>query len=337
MELLRIVSMIMVLVVHIDGASLGLPEPYGHFNTLDSRSIWQLTVEAFAIIGVNCFTIISGYFGIRLRLRSCLSFIFQCLFYSVGIYTAISIAIPSFFSWEGWIESWLILSHNDLWYVPAYFGLMIISPVLNAGLESLTKKQYALVLTLFAFFNIWLGWVWNAQFNPTGYTIVQLIFVYMIGRYIRLYGCKKANAGRTLFTHRPIWIYIGGNILVLGTSIWMPSVKAFAYNSPAVLLSTIGLFLVFRNMEFTSRAVNIIAKSAFAVYLIHKNPLIWGNIIRPSVRYMWEHLSLPAFSVAAILLIIAIFMAAIIADGIRRQIYEICVNRFLRNTANSPK
>lgn len=124
-ELLRIISMLMVLTVHVDGASLGLPAPDGDFASLSGHDVWRLAVESVAIIGVNCFTMISGYFGIRLRWKSALSFLFECLFYSVAIYIVGCIAFGGF-SWSGWIESWMILSHTDLWYVPAYFGLMLL-------------------------------------------------------------------------------------------------------------------------------------------------------------------------------------------------------------------
>ena len=142
-ELLRIVSMLMVLAVHVDGASLGLPEPMGDIASLTAHDVWRIVVEAVAIIGVNCFTMISGYFGVRLRLRGVLSFLFQCAFYSVGIYTVVAIVFPGQFSWQGWLESWMVLTHTDLWYVPAYFGLMLLSPVLNAGLDALPKRTFA--------------------------------------------------------------------------------------------------------------------------------------------------------------------------------------------------
>ena len=59
-ELLRIVSMLMVLAVHVDGASLGLPEPMGDIASLTARDVWRIIVEAVAIIGVNSFTMNSG-------------------------------------------------------------------------------------------------------------------------------------------------------------------------------------------------------------------------------------------------------------------------------------
>ena len=75
MEMLRIVSMLMVLAVHVDGASLGLPDACGDACSLDSRAWWRLVVEGFAIVGVNCFTMISGYFGVRLTWRSVVRFL----------------------------------------------------------------------------------------------------------------------------------------------------------------------------------------------------------------------------------------------------------------------
>lgn len=41
-ELLRIVSIVMVLIVHLDGASLGLPEPMGNITAVSGRDWWRL-------------------------------------------------------------------------------------------------------------------------------------------------------------------------------------------------------------------------------------------------------------------------------------------------------
>lgn len=318
-ELLRIVSMLMVLAVHVDGASLGLPEPMGDIASLTARDVWRIVVEAVAIIGVNCFTMISGYFGVRLRLRGVLSLLFQCAFYSVGIYTAVSIVFPEQFSWQGWLESWMVLTHTDLWYVPAYFGLMLLSPVLNAGLDALPKRTFAVVLALFIGFNLWCGWWWHGTFNPTGYTIVQLVMVYMIARYIRLHVSMEG-----IRRHRGAiaWAYLASLVAIAVMAVYMPPLQAYAYNSPFVLLSTVSFFLIFLSFDFTSRPVNYIARSAFAVYLIHKAPLVWGNIMRPSVIYLWDTLSLPLFTLAAAGVILGFYLVAIAVDQLRRWMFD---------------
>lgn len=315
-ELLRIVSMMMVLAVHIDGASLGLPE-----SITSSRDVWRLVVEALAIVGVNCFTMISGYFGIKLSLKNVISFIFQCVFYSVGIYTAFGIAFPSHFSWSGWLESWMVLTHTDLWYVPAYFCLMIISPMLNAGMDALTKRMFTIVLCLFTAVNIWGGWWWGGSFNPTGYTVIQLVWVYMIARYLRVYCMIEPNKRK----RTALWALASYAVSVFGIAVCavnMPTLKAYAYNAPLVITATVALFAFFLCLDIRSHTVNYIAKSAFAVYLLHKAPIVWGNAMKPAVVYLWESLPLAAFTFAAIGLMAGIYVLAMAIDALRRMISD---------------
>lgn len=319
-ELLRIVSMLMVLAVHVDGASVGLPEPMGDIASMTARDVWRIAVETLAIIGVNCFTMISGYFGIRLRWRGVLSFLFQCVFYSVGICTVYAIFFPCKVSWTGWLESWMVLTHTDLWYVPAYFGLMLLSPVLNVVLDALSRRTFAVVLAVFIVFNQLCGWWMHGAFNPTGYTLVQLVQVYMIARYIRLHvsieGIRRHR--KTICA-----VYVASLVAIAAMAVYMPPLQAFAYNSPAVLLSTVSFFLIFLSFDFTSRRINYIARSAFAVYLIHKAPLVWVNIMRPAVIHLWSTLSLPLFTLGAAGVIVAFYLVAIAIDPLRRRMFDI--------------
>lgn len=313
-ELLRIVSMLMVLTVHADGASLGLPEVRGDWEALTTRDVWRLVVESIAIIGVNCFTLISGYFGIRLRWKSALSFIFQCLFYSVGLATVFGIAFPSHFSITAWAESWLVLSHTDLWYVPAYFGLMLLSPVLNAGIENMSCKQLGAFASGFLLFNLWCGWFWEGSFNPTGYTLVQLIMMYLIGRYIKIADFRISKT-------TTLALYTASVAAIFATSVYLPTLKAFAYNSPFVVAASVLFLLLFKELQFKSQAINFFASSAFAVYLFHKAPLFWGNAMKPTVIKMWQSMNLVEFTFAVAGLIVAIYLFATALDLIRRKIW----------------
>lgn len=316
-ELLRIVSMLMVLGVHIDGASLGLPEASGNWGALTARDMWQLGAESFCIVGVNCFTMISGYFGIRPTIKNVGAYLFQCIFYSVGIYTLGLIIRPDACSWGGWAESWLVLSHNDLWYVPAYFLLMLLSPILNYGLDQLSRRQTGYILVALTVYNVWCGWWWNGSFNPTGYTIMQLILVYIAGGYIRRY----VNLNAVSFARA--WLaggYLLSAVAVVVSSVYLPPLKAFAYNSPLVLAETIFLFLLFSTLHFQSRAVNRLAKGAFAVYLIHKAPLIWGGVMKPAVIMLWHTNPLWLFVLESIALCIAIYLCAAAVDILRQRI-----------------
>lgn len=322
-ELLRIVSMLMVLLVHVDGASLGLPKPQTAHSAGD---IWKLAVESFAIIGVNCFTLISGYFGIRLRLRSVCGYIFQCLFYSVGVYAVYTAFHPASFSWAALGESFLVLSSTDLWYVPAYFVLMLLAPWLNAGCQSMDRKQLLWSVAAFTAVNMWCGWLWGAKFNPTGYTVVQLVDVYLIGRVLA--GFLPAGESHSTHTAKhAVMLYLAAYMAIFICALWLPSAKAFAYNSPAVMLASVSFFIIFTSFRLQSRMVNSLAAGAFAVYLIHKNPLIWVHYMRPWVRYGWSHMSLGMFSLYTVLFVLGWYVIGAGIDCIRRFLWGKIENR----------
>ena len=67
-ELLRIVSMILVMVVHADYVSFGPPTQTDISNSF-LYSFSRSGIEAISAICVNVFVLISGWFGIRYCLR----------------------------------------------------------------------------------------------------------------------------------------------------------------------------------------------------------------------------------------------------------------------------
>lgn len=72
-EMLRILSMMMVLMVHFVGATFGLPTRE-QLYALDSGDLWKDVLESLSIVGVNCFVLISGYYGIKATRRRLLDF-----------------------------------------------------------------------------------------------------------------------------------------------------------------------------------------------------------------------------------------------------------------------
>ena len=330
MELLRIISMLMVLLVHIDGASLGLPYLNGNMSQLNTHNAWKLIVESFTIIGVNCFVLISGYFGIRPTWRGFLKFTGYCMFYSVGIYALAGLYthftgnFADKWNWTGMLDSFRVYTHTDLWFVPAYLGLYLLSPFINKAIETIDKRHYTIFLISFILFNIYAGWLWGGSFNPTGYTIIQLIMLYLIGQYIRKYipdykhNCKYAIIGYLLFTS-----------LIFIQSLYSTPTFAFAYNSPFVLASSISFFLIFHTIKFNNKLINLLASSAFSIYLIHKNPLIWMHL-KKIVFSLWSQFDLITFSFIVILLTIGIFILCCFIDQIRKFITIFMHNLFNR-------
>lgn len=317
-ELLRIISMMMVLVVHMDGATVGLPD--GLNKEIDAHEIWSLAVESAVIIGVNCFTLISGYFGIRLRVRSVAVYLFQCVFYAVGIATFACLSNPAKYTLGYWLENWMVLTHTDLWYVPAYFCLMLLSPVINGGMASLSRMRNMVLVGAFVLFNLWAGWWWGGRFNPTGYTVVQLVMVYMTGRLMSMYS-RPAKMGAAAWGA----VYVAATAAVFLSASVLPMAKVFAYNSPLVLLSSVAFFNIFLCIKLRSAVINYVARSAFAVYLVHKAPVIWGDYLKPFMYGEWNSLSLSEYTLLMVGMAAGIYLAVMLLDKVRRIISEFLI------------
>lgn len=82
-ELLRNISMFMILVIHANFVSL----PRIGYEELMSNTVPSVTrffIESLGIVAVNVFVFISGWFGVKTRTKSVLSFIYLILFYLLG-------------------------------------------------------------------------------------------------------------------------------------------------------------------------------------------------------------------------------------------------------------
>ena len=322
-EALRIVAMMAVIGVHLDGASLDLPVPAGDVAAVPVRDWWRLLVEALTIIGVNCFTLISGYFGIRASVHGFVRFAVQCLFYGVGICTAVMllrVAQGGSWEWMEWGKSWLVFTHTDLWYVPAYLGLFLLSPLLNAGVKGLTQRRFAATLAAFVIFNVYGGWLCGGRFNATGYTIMQLVMMYLIGRYLGEYVPLRGNARLRLAA---VATYIVASLLTAVMGVYAAGTFTFAYNQPLVIVASVALFVAFATLQFHSRVVNWLASGAFAAYLLHKNPYVWVEYVRPTARGVWEGSSLLEFTLFYVLFAVAIYLAATLTDHLRRRLITV--------------
>lgn len=312
-ELLRILAMLFIVIVHLDGAALGLPRPTGDASLLTARDWWRLAVESFSIVGVNCFTLISGYFGIRFNWRGLLNFTLECLFYSVLIYFVMIAAGHARWSWPTMIDVCRVYTHTDLWYVPAYLGLYLLSPFLNAAVTLMSRSRFTMLTLVFVLYNVWAGWLYEGRFNPTGYTVIQLVMIYLVGRMLSLYNLRAVPRSLSLA------LYIAMAVVTVFMAVWLPSNMAFAYNSPVIIVQSVALFVFFTGFEFISPTVNRLAAGSFAVYLIHKNPYVWVSYIVPSAVAMWRSLTLWQYTAWMLVVAVTIFILSSLFDMARSK------------------
>lgn len=313
-ELLRIIAMFMVLILHANSHALGLPSAESIQQKV-AHEVFRITFQCFAVVGVNVFVMISGWFGIRASLKGFISLWFQVIYFYFGsliVLWALGVVPLSFSN----LASVFCLNDNG-WFIKSYSILYILSPVLNSFLETASKKKIGLFLLSFFAFETVFGIVNNAEFAH-GYSALSFCGIYLLAGYCRKFGWRLSRKSLLV-------LYVGISLLNICINCFVTifsipgSGVVMYYCSPLVILPSIALVLWFSGLSLRpNRVINFIAASAFAVYLFHDFHLIRTVLFSPLVRYSDAQLGLLGVAIA----IISIYAIAIILDQPRKWIWS---------------
>lgn len=300
-ELLRIISIFIILLHHFCVHAL-----YPEVLRLDIQgkswdSHFLLFIHAFLYIGVNCFILISGFYGIKTKWHSLLTLYLIYAFYNL-MHPIIRI-IPPLLHGEGFVLPYPLkdiimrtlfpFSHGHLWFMDCYLALFFVAPLLNVAITALHRKQHLYILCLLTFLHTYCGNFWHLSFNPNGYTLANFVYLYMIGAYIHKYLTSDYIDN---YRWRWLCLYIISGLLWGICSmmkaykgvfpIHIPHWYTFSYNNILLLLTTVFFFLFILSFHFKSKAINWVAASTLGVYML--NEMVFG--------YKWIKLYAHRFS-----------------------------------------
>lgn len=317
-ELLRIIAIFMVLAGHANARVLGLPSP-SDFVSSTSSSVMRMLFSSVVVYGVNIFVMISGWFGIHAKPKGLAKLLFEVLFLLWGIYAVFLLTGNATFNMHD-IKVCLALT-DEYWFVMAYVGLYIFSPVLNAFVEKASKRELQLLLVGFYVFQCYYCWASGTLDYFSGYSITFFFGLYLTARYFRLYPV------RILSRHGGL-VYVASLAVVTTVSVvalvlvgnWA---RMLRYDNPLVIVGAIGLLNAFSHLRFHSRLVNSLATACFAVYIIHFDPLVF-HYFAMAVKSIYNS-TLGLVTVAAIsMFLVAVFLACWLIDRVR-----LCASRFV--------
>lgn len=325
-ELLRIVSMLMILALHVNFFALGTPSTW-EINVSPFGAIGRTFMEFLCIVAVNVFVLISGWFGINAKIKSFLKFLFQILFFYVGIYVVFLVFGWRDLSWDGIKECFFLKGSG--WFIKAYIGLYILSPILNAFVKQSSERQLRLFLIAFYVFQTIYGWYFvdSTKFFAQGYSTLSFIGLYMLARYIKKYALEKKYFA--LKKECDVLIFLG--IVVLETILFVVArtnnlIDLFKvlwiYSSPLVILSALHLLLYFSKLNFSSNFVNVVAASSFSVYLFHSDPNIMAYYLKYARGIYNTYSSFSCFFMM-VLVVLVFYVVATILDRLRIWSWDI--------------
>lgn len=333
-ELLRILSMCMIIGAH-----------YVYYGGLLSEgTVLNQVLASFLRIGgklgVTIFVLIGAYFlsAEEFKLERIIKLFFETAFYSVLIYL-----IGTLWGVQG---NWLTYIHvvfspiyNGYWFVTAYMGMLLFSPILNLFLRECKQgKLGSYLIVLFLILScVSFVFIDSKLFYSD---VLWFCFLYLIAGYIRISGVKVRHHTLVLIFILSVMVMWLSSLLLswLNTQVNSEFVNnhvfmAMDISSPFMLAAGVSLFLVFKDVDIGCRKwINKIAGSTFACYLIHDNEyvrtLFWEKLMRTPMFYS-KSIFLAITHI--VICIIVIFCMAFLLEAIRMPIEKLLMkNRHIR-------
>ncbi len=334
-DALRVLSMLMVVMLHV----------LGHGGILDSAQktnywiAWYLEIAAYC--AVNCYALISGYVGVYSKYKISNLVILWCrvAFYSISLTVAFKLLFLADIRKVDFLSAFFPVFSKRYWYFSAYAFMFLIIPILNEGLNRLSKKKMGIILitvvVLTTVIRPFFIHFWDDVLSlQNGYSALWLTILYLIGGYIRKYGLfQKINTNRsavffflylavvsaTLFSKYAIQLLskkIGLEIKV--------NVILISYPTITILAAAVFLILAFEHIKFPKyllKLISFLSPLAFSVYLIHEQTQIKLNFINN--RFKWVA-QLPSYQMIFIIvgIVVGIFAACSLLDLFRHYLFK---------------
>lgn len=331
-ELLRIVATLFIVILHCNGWLLSICNKPALWDYGDySIQIPRMIIQNITVIGVDLFILISGFYGIKPKLKSVIN-LYTCLaFFYVGSYLA-DVCINMFvysneiFSVKTFIKQFMVFSREN-WYINCYLFLMLLSPVLNVFMDNVSKKTATWYLSIFLVCSFYFGCIQNHNyfyFNE-GYSVTMMILVYLIGRYMRIHLSEKI---KTIKYSYLVYAYLVSLVLLIGnyllSKFTISSLEA--YNNPIIILSAVCFFWLFYRMPtFRNKFINAIGTSCLSVYIFHTCAPWIGYLIKTN-EYFFYNLNFFSYAIVMLVVIGLIFAISVVLDKIRLFIFKPVLN-----------
>lgn len=305
-ELFRIVCMILIVMWHIN---IGI----GESKSLDTWSTGNF-INAFSVVGVNCFLLISGYFGISVKKSGLIKLISQCLYYSVLVSVVFAWAFNIHIDYKSMCFP---LSSDVWWFMTTYLMLYLTAPLVNKGLEHMNLKEISFIVLSLTIVCVWMGFCFKNPNNPSGHSYLQFLYIYVIGRLIRLILLSESfiKSKYSLITR------YGGGMFMLCTLLNMTIVQSYRYNNPLVVIAAVFLFVAFLQLKLKSnKTINSISGTVLVAYLLHEHHLV-RPLLAEKMRMIHDSFEGGVEIVCYLLVSAGVIMIAFVSEQVRKFIF----------------
>ena len=262
-ELLRIICIFGITLMHAFSLVSGEISGFNLYSEIVTESIFNLCVSIFIII--------SGYFGINFSAERLFKLWITVIEYSIfNYFFNVFVFRIDVWSITSLIKAFMPITTRKYWFIACYIMLYFLSYYINILLEKISKTKFEFLLII----NIYIFCIMPTFFEisnmrDNGKGLMNFILMYMIGRYIRMYGGDFNNVKKYIgILISTVLLTICFNIIYyirLDSGSYFPFSKD---NSIFIFIGSICVFCVFKNMHFKIKIVNKMATFVFSTYML---------------------------------------------------------------------
>lgn len=274
------------------------------------------------VFSVDAFILISGWYGVSFSFKKIVKLLWM------GLYASLLVLVLTAFNGQ------ICFRYSLGWYGLAYLALLVLAPLINAGVEYVCERGIAFQFWLAYSTLIILSWVPIASLSFDfcipgfgGISVNTMVYVYVTGRLLRYWNWADAIKQHTvvllfllLFVVNLIFAYMSWKTADMGSlnllfSCWRVN------DSPLVLGMATCFFLMMYKLvppNWLGRMAVILAPSMFSVYLIHCG--VNFQVTRRMIgRFLFHNVTGPTEQIClTVLASFIVFVFCIVCDLIRR-------------------
>lgn len=329
-DLLRIVSMIMIVTLHVMRQGGVLVD--SDDGTLTYKAAW--IGEALCIGAVNLYAMISGFVGVnstKTKFYKLATMWLQVEFYCIISTIIIYCVNDEPFDFARLMNRLSPVSTNVYWYFTSYFIMFFFIPLYNKLLSVLNNRQLKyLCAIIFIFSSLW-PTIWQEDLMETnkGYSFLWLSLLYIIGgiaKKLELH--KKANR----FLMVAIFIIsmlIGAGFRFLNDSYELEVAydnMLISYYSINVLAGTFCLFLAAAKTEIHAKIpikiIKTLSPLTFGVYIIHTSEYMWDYVLKDAFK-SYSDMRAIYMILAVVGTVLGIYLGCSLIDALRLRLFKL--------------
>lgn len=334
-DLLRALAMFFVICQHI----LGQGGLVAYTQAGTGKYYFLCFLQIASSCAVDAYGITTGYLMCTksFRLSRLTKLWLTTVFWSVAVSCCFFVFVPESRTISEMVSMFLPVLRGRYWFFTAYFVTILVSPVLNMVVCTLSKRQFKLLFAaLFLVFGV-------VPVCSLGYDVMRIsggnhfswmIGLYLIGGYIRVRCPQGGDNSRKRHPYLPGYcLFVLMHLLYIfatqmaGLGNWS---GLFMTNvSPLIAGETICLFLYCReagekisDTSLLAKLICFVTPGIYSVYIIHVHPKVfWSQeliaLLRPWDSWNGVTVFLGMTAAAA-----AVFSVCILLDKVRQWLFR---------------